>query len=104
MGTPIVSLEVHLVSETKNQNKMKNKSKTQDWAEGAGTPESNQLSQISKASFHQEYANEGDEFVDDNIRIVEQPFVQVDGSFEVWQRRSKQVSGIENEIINSKII
>jgi hypothetical protein len=88
----------------KLETKMKNKSKTQDWPEGDGTPVSDQLSQISNASMHQEYANEGDEFVDDGIRIVEQPFGQVDGSFEVWQRRSKQVSGIENEIINSKLI
>jgi hypothetical protein len=76
---------------------MKNKSKTQDWPEEDGTPGSDQLSQISKASFHQEYANEGDEFVDDNIRIVDQPFGQIDGSFEVRQRRAKQVSSIENE-------
>ena len=81
---------------------MKNKTKSQDWPEGDGTPD--QLSQISNASLHHEYANEGDEFVDDSIRIVEQPFGQVDGSFEVWQRRSKQVSNIENEIVNSKII
>jgi hypothetical protein len=83
---------------------MKNKSKTQDWPDEDGTPGSEQSSQISNASFHQEYANEGDEFVDDSIRIVDQPFGQIDGSFEVWQRRSKQASNIENEIINSKII
>ena len=85
-------------SETKNQNKMKNKSTTQERLQEDGIPGS----EISNASMHMEYANEGDEFVDDAIRTVDQPFSQIDGSFEVWQKRSKQVSNVPDEIVNSK--
>lgn len=58
--------------------------------------------QMSNASLHREYTNEGDEFVDDAIRTVDQSFIQIDGSFEVWQRRSEHVSNIANEVVNSK--
>lgn len=76
---------------------MKNNSKAQDWPQDDGAPGS----EISNASSHMEYENEGDEFVDDAIRMVEQPFGQIDGSFELWQRRQKQVSNTSDEIVNS---
>jgi hypothetical protein len=78
---------------------MKKNFKTREWPQGEDTlgPD-----QISNASLHNGYIYEGDEFLDDAIRTVDQGFGQVDGSFEVWQRRSKQVSNIENGIVNSK--
>jgi hypothetical protein len=77
---------------------MKNKSTTQGLLPEDGIPGS----EIFNTSTHKEYANEGDEFVDDAIRIVEQPFGQIDGSLEVWQKRSKQLSNVPSEIVNSK--
>ena len=69
------------------------------WSRGSNTPEADE---IFNASLHREYTNEGDEFIDDSIRSVDQAFDQIDGSFEVWQRRSMQVSSMSNEIVNSK--
>jgi hypothetical protein len=80
---------------------MKTKFNIHLWPQGDDTLGPNQ---ISNASLHKEYANEGDEFVDDAIRTVDQAFGQIDGSFEVWQKRSKQVLNITNEVVNSKII
>jgi hypothetical protein len=78
---------------------MKTKFNIHLWPQGEDTLRPDQ---ISYASWHKEYANEGDEFVDDAIRTVDQPFDQIDGSFEVWQRRSEQVSNITHEVVNSK--
>jgi hypothetical protein len=78
---------------------MKTKSKTYDWLQGEDSPEPDQT---TGASLHNEYSYEGDEFLDDAIRTVDQAFGQIDGSFEVWQRRSKQLPNSTNEIVNSK--
>jgi hypothetical protein len=78
---------------------MKIKSKTYDWLQGENTPEPDQ---IGNTSLHNEYSYEGDEFLDDAIRTVDQAFGQIDGSFEVWQRRKNQLSNSTNEFVNSK--
>lgn len=72
---------------------MKTKFNIPLWSQGEAGPD-----QISNASLHREYSYEGDEFLDDAIRTVDQAFGQIDGSFEVWQRRSN----ISNEVVNSK--
>jgi hypothetical protein len=73
---------------------MKNKSSTQEWPQGKDTPWPDQSSQSSNFSLHREYANEGDEFLDDAIRTGDQAFGQIDGTFEEWKIRSTRASNI----------
>jgi hypothetical protein len=67
---------------------MKTRFNIPQWLQGEDTPGPEQLSQITNTSLHKEYDNEGDEFIDDTIRIVDQDFGQIDGSFEAWKMRS----------------
>lgn len=69
---------------------MKNKSNIQQWPQGEDIPGPDELSQNSNTPFHKEYGNEGDEFLDDAIRTVDQDFGQIDGTFEAWKVRSAQ--------------
>ena len=67
---------------------MKTRFNIPHWLQGEDIPGPEQLSHISNASLHREYENEGDEFVYDAIRIVDQDFGQIDGSLEAWKMRS----------------
>jgi len=66
---------------------MKNKSKIQ-WPQGEDIPGPDQASQFIDASLQNDYANEGDEYLDDAIRTVDQDFGQIYGPYGEWTMRS----------------
>jgi hypothetical protein len=61
---------------------MKNKTKIQQWPQGEDIPGPDQSSQICNDSLHNDYAYEGDEYLDDAIRTVDQDFGQIDETYE----------------------
>jgi hypothetical protein len=67
---------------------MKTKFSIPLWPNGEDIPGPDDLSQISDVSFYRDYANEGDEYLDDSIRTVDQDFGQIDGTYDVWKMRS----------------
>lgn len=79
---------------------MNSKSTTQHWPQCDGIPGSDQF---PNASLPKEYANEGNEFVDDAIRIVDQPLGEINGPFGHGQAQTMIATNFTNEIVNSKI-
>ena len=63
---------------------MKNKLKISEWPEGEDTRWPDPSPPASEPSIHMEYANEGDEFLDDSIRTVDQPLYEEDETFFRW--------------------
>ena len=53
---------------------MKTRFKIPQWLQGEDNPGQDEFSQIN--SFYKDYANEGDEFLDDGRRMTEQEFDQ----------------------------
>lgn len=65
---------------------MKTRFKIPQWFQGEDKPGQDKFSQIN--SFYKDYANEGDEFLDDAIRTFDHDFGQIDGTYEAWKMRS----------------
>ncbi|HEX7014829.1 MAG TPA: hypothetical protein VF191_04910 [Cyclobacteriaceae bacterium] len=68
---------------------MKTKSTRSWWSPGKQEPPANYFASPVYTPSHQEYFNEGDEFLDDAIRTKDQAFEQVDGTLEVSRLRSQ---------------
>lgn len=67
---------------------MKNKSNIQRWPPEGHILQPDHILQTPYTPVHREYFNEGDEFLDDAIRTVDQGFGQIDGTLEVHNIRS----------------